>query len=396
MKSKVEINPNLLKRDNPPGRLYFLDNLKTFIILLVVFFHAAYAYSIYYSQDWYVVDTQKSLFFDVFITTAFAFMMPVMFFVAGYFGIRSLAPKGQLSFWRDKLHRIVIPWALGVLVLAPAIGYVHSVSRNHYPPYLSYWVHYFFGKEYQAHGQVHFYFLGMLTLFYLALSVAYRIHKPLGNIDNKPITPSRGFFILFGLATGIIFFCGNLVIDEGLWLKIGVFDIPATRFIPYMGYFFLGVFAYKQQWFTASGYTPKLKGWDLMCVISFILFTTFLNKRIMPERTRMLFYALSYFFFCLTAIFSLLAFFKKRVDFTTRRLSSLSANSYAIYFIHYLIVVLIILAFRGIQWSAFIKHPLVWILSAMVSYLISKYLLSKTPMFGGTVKRIRKENHHEP
>jgi surface polysaccharide O-acyltransferase-like enzyme len=359
---------------------------------LVVGFHAAYAYSIYLSQDWYVVDPQKSLFFDVFILIAFAFMMPVMFFIAGYFGIHSLARKGQLSFWRDKFYRIVIPWGLGAIFLAPAIGYVHSISRDLYPPYLSYWVHYFFGKEYQAHGQVHFYFLGMLTLFYLALSVAYRIHKPLGNVNRKPIRASRGFFILFGLATGIIFFCGNLIIDEGIWVKIGVFDIPVTRFIPYMGYFFLGVFAFKLQWFTASGYIPKLKGWVPMCVISFILFTTFLNKGIMPERTRMVFYALSYFFFCLTAFFSLLAFFQKRVNFTTRLLSSLSANSYAIYFIHYLIIVLIILAFRGLQWNAFIKHPLVWILSVIVSYLISKYVLSKTPMFGGTVKRIRVED----
>jgi glucan biosynthesis protein C len=388
MESPLTNNPSLSGQNSPSRRLDFLDNLKTFIILLVVGFHASYAYSIYLSQDWYVVDPQKSLFYDVFILSAFAFMMPVMFFIAGYFGIHSLARKGQPSFWRDKFYRIVIPWGLGVVFLAPAIGYIHSVSRNLYPPYLSYWAHYFFGKEYQTHGQVHFYFLGMLTLYYLALSVAYRIHKPLGHVSSKPTRVSRGLFILFGLATGIVFFCGNLFIDEGLWVKIGVFDLPATRFIPYMGYFFLGVFAYKQQWFTASGYTPKLKGWVPMCVISFILFTTFLNKGIMPERIRMVFYALSYFFFCLTAVFSLLAFFQKRLNFTTKLLSNLSANSYAIYFIHYLVVVLIILAFRGFQWNVFIKHPLVWILSVIVSYLISKYVLSKTPMFGGTVKRI--------
>jgi peptidoglycan/LPS O-acetylase OafA/YrhL len=52
------LNPVLPEGDNPFRRLYFLDNLKTFIILLVVFFHAAYAYAVYYSQDWYVVDTQ--------------------------------------------------------------------------------------------------------------------------------------------------------------------------------------------------------------------------------------------------------------------------------------------------------------------------------------------------
>jgi hypothetical protein len=83
MESTIATNPNLPERDSPSGRFYFLDNLKTLIILLVVFFHAAYAYSIYWSQDWYVVDKQKSLFFDVFIMSAFAFMMPVMFSAKG-------------------------------------------------------------------------------------------------------------------------------------------------------------------------------------------------------------------------------------------------------------------------------------------------------------------------
>jgi len=136
MKSPLAISPGPMEQSSPSGRLYFLDNLKTFIILLVVFFHSAYAYSIYYSEDWFVVDTQKSLFFDVFIMVAFAFLMPVMFFVAGYFGNRSLARKELLPFWRDKFYRIIIPWALGVLILAPARGYMHSLSRNLYPSYL--------------------------------------------------------------------------------------------------------------------------------------------------------------------------------------------------------------------------------------------------------------------
>jgi glucan biosynthesis protein C len=389
MKSTIAINTNLLERDNPSGRLYFLDNLKTFIILLVVFFHSAYAYSTYLSQDWYVVDTQKSLFFDVFIISAFAFMMPVMFFVAGYFGIGSLGRKGQLVFWRDKLYRIVIPWVLGVVILAPAIGYMHSVSRDLYQPYLGYFAHYFFGKEYQNHGQVHFYFLGMLTLYYLALSVVYRIHRSLSVVNDKPARASCGFFILFGLATGIMFFSGNLIMNEGAWVKIAVFDMPATRFIPYLCYFFLGAFAYEHQWFTVSGYTPKSKWWVRMCAVFFVLFITFLNKGSLPGKIGMACYALSYFFFCLTAVFSLLAIFQTRLNFTTRLLSNLSTNSYAIYFIHYLVILWIILALRELQWNVFVKWLLAGSLSVIVSYLVARYALSKTPMFSAKVRFIQ-------
>jgi glucan biosynthesis protein C len=312
--------------------------------------------------------------------------MPVMFFVAGYFGISSLARKGQYSFWKDKINRIIIPWGLGVIFLAPAIGYMHSLSRNLYPAYLSYWLHYFFGKEYQNYGQVHFYFLGTLTLYYLALSLAYRIHKPLGKVSDKPPGASCGFFILLGLVTGLIFFCGNLVINEGIWAKIGIFDFPATRFLPYMGYFFLGVFAYKQQWFTASGYTPKLKWWLPMCVVFFILCLSLLDKRLGPGKIGMFCYALSYFFFCLTAVFSLLTFFQKRLNFTTSLLSSLSVNSYAIYFLHYFFILWIILALRTFLSNAFIKWLLVGVISNIISYFVARYALSKTPMFRTRVR----------
>ncbi len=385
MKSTLAIYPGPTEQNSPSGRLYFLDNLKTFIILLVVFFHSAYAYSIYYSEDWFVVDTQKSLFFDVFIMVAFAFLMPVMFFVAGYFGNRSLARKGLLPFWRDKFYRIIIPWALGVLILAPARGYMHSLSRNLYPSYLGYWAHYFFGTEYQTHGQAQFYFLGMLTLFYAVLSVVYLIHRPIGNVSDKPTKPSSLFFVLFGVGTGLIFWGGNLVIGEAIWPKIAIFDVPGTRFIPYMAYFFLGVFGYKQQWFTPSGYNPALKKWLPMCLpmcpLSFFTFLIFLDKKLIPAEIGMACYSLSYFFFCMTAVFSLLAFFQRRVGFTSGLLASLSANSYAIFFIHYSVILWIILALRELQWIPFMKWLLVGILSTIVCYCVARYALSKTPMF---------------
>ena len=312
---------------------------------------------------------------------AFAFMMPVMFFVAGYFGNRSLARKGLLPFWKDKFYRIIIPWALGVLILAPARGYMHSLSRNLYPSYLGYWAHYFFGTEYQTHGQAQFYFLGMLTLFYAALSVLYLIRRPIGNVSNKPTKPSSLFFILFGLGTGLIFLGGNLVIGEAIWPKIAIFDVPGTRFIPYMAYFFLGVFAYKQQWFTPSGYNPSQKRWVPMAVLSLFILLIFLNKKLMTSEIGMACYALSYFFFCITAVFSLLAFFQRRIGFTSGFLASLSANSYAIFFIHYSVIIWIILALRELQWNPFVKWLSVGILSVIVCYSVARYALSKTPMF---------------
>jgi glucans biosynthesis protein C len=370
------------------SRLYFLDNLKTFVIFLVVFFHSAYAYAVYLSRDWYVVDTQHSLFFDLFIVTAFAFMMPVMFFVAGYMGIGSLSRKGQAAFWRDKLLRIIIPWALGVMLVAPAISYVHSVSRGVHPSYLSYWTRYFFSADYQRDGQVHFYFLCVLALYYAVLSVACLVYKPLTNIV-PPKKPSAIFLALFGLATGIFFFVGAQFFEEGRWVKIAIFDLPATRFVPFMCYFFLGVCAYRRQWFAPLVYSPPLWPWAPLCIGFFVLFITFLNERLRASTAGMVCYSLSQFFLCLSAVFALLAFFKKRLNFATRLLSSLAANSYGTYFIHYLVIVLAILIVRGFTLNVFLKWLIAGTASAALSYLISRHILSRTPFFGQLTKKAR-------
>ena len=394
MGSPVAGSPSIT-RDNPSGRVLFLDNLKTFIIFLVVFFHSAHAYALYLSQDWYVVDTRHSLFFDVFIITAFAFMMPVMFFVAGYMGIGSLVRKGQATFWRDKLLRIIAPWTLGAVVVAPAISYMARVSRGIYPPYLSYWARYFFSADYQSHGQVHFYFLCVLTLYYVALSLACLVYKPLRRTAT-PKRPSASFLALFGLATGIFFFIGSLFFDEGRWVKVAIFDLPATKFIPFMCYFFLGVLAYKRQWFSPSGYVPRLRPWTLMCVGSFIFFIIFLNPRLHATTIGVVCYSLLQFFFCLSAVFTLIALFRKRFNFTTKHLSSLAANSYGTYFIHYLVIVLVILVVRDLGLNVFLKWLIAGIVSATMSHLISKYVLSTTPLFGRAPRKGRPVNDGQP
>ena len=75
-------------------RLYFFDNLKSFIIVLMTVFHAAMCYMAYAPEWWYVVDAANpSFFLTGFVCFTDIFIMPVMFYVSGYFGGASLAKK---------------------------------------------------------------------------------------------------------------------------------------------------------------------------------------------------------------------------------------------------------------------------------------------------------------
>ena len=90
-------------------RMWFFDNLRAFIVLLVAVFHVAMGYTTWNLPWWYVNDIQQSKVFDVFVLSTDVYMMPILFFIAGYFALPVLVKKGMTAFWRDKLWRIVIP-----------------------------------------------------------------------------------------------------------------------------------------------------------------------------------------------------------------------------------------------------------------------------------------------
>lgn len=371
-----------LEQNNIKKRMYFLDNLRSSIILLVVVYHAAIAYMIKGPPWYYVVDTQSDFFFNLIVIFSDVFIMPVMFLLAGFFAIHSLARKGQTAFLQEKIVRIVIPYFAGILFMAPAVNYIYFVSRPATPPsYLDYWINIFFGL---ARQHAHLWFLGVLTLFFLALSLAYHFYKPLGSIEGKPTIPSNKFIIGFGLVTSFAFFGIKQFVDDYTWIMLkNVIMFQPTRCVLYVFYFTLGIYAHRQHWFTADGYMPRIKFWGPAAIGLGSIYTAF---RIMLGAKRELLVVmigndLLYCFFCLTATFALIALCYRWINFTSNLLSKLSGNSYAIYFIHQPVLMLLILAIRGYQLNVFVKYLVASVSTIVLCYLVSEYILSKIPSF---------------
>ena len=68
------------------------------IILLVIVFHVAIGFMTKPPQWWYVIDTQKNGFFDLFVMATDVFIMPLLFFAAGYFTLPSLLLSAASKF----------------------------------------------------------------------------------------------------------------------------------------------------------------------------------------------------------------------------------------------------------------------------------------------------------
>ena len=103
------------------GRLYFLDNLRTFLIFLVVLNHAGVVYesSGLTASFWIVDDPATSHLPGLLNLIMDLFVMPTILFISGYFTPSSLERKGSWRFLKGKFRRLMVPWVVAVFTLIP-------------------------------------------------------------------------------------------------------------------------------------------------------------------------------------------------------------------------------------------------------------------------------------
>jgi len=359
-------------------RMYFFDNLKGFIILLMVVFHVAMGYTTWDLKWWYVNDIYKSMFFDLFILETDVYIMPIMFLIAGFFAAAALPKKTLTLFWQAKFRRIVLPWIGGVLLIAPLIAYSAIFSRTDTAPnYFTFLFKDFWGAYYQ---QAHYWFLGILSLFFSLLTIGYQLNPAYFKKPPQITKPPMWLFPSFALLTAALFFIANLFFWNDLWVNAKfIFMIQPVRIGVYLCYFCLGVYAWKNSWFSPKGYRPRLMPWGLAAMIMSFVFLAYRITFTFPPVTTVLVkagHALTFAVFCLTVTFALIAFFQKFADSDHYIWRRLAANSYTIYFIHQCIVIPLAYLVQTLQINVFVKYFGVAVSSVILCFLISEYIIS--------------------
>ena len=372
-------------------RMYFLDNLKAFIILLMVVFHVGMGYTTWDLKWWTVNDIQKSKFFDWFILETDVYIMPIMFMIAGYFAPMVLDKKGVAVFWQDKLKRIVLPWLGGVLFIAPFISYSILFSRMDTPPnYFAFWQTDFFGPYYQ---QAHFWFLGVLSLFFVILTVFHQLNPAYLKKSVQKTNPSAWLFPAFALLTAAAFFSGNLFFWNDAWVNVKfVFMLQPVRLLLHLCYFGLGVYAWKHSWFTRSGYSPRLLPWGIAAIIMLFVFLIYrVTFTLMPDVPVLskAGHALTHATFSLTVTFALIALFQKFFDSNAYLWRRLAANSYTIYFIHQCVVIPIGCTVQKLDINIWVKYGSVSVVVLVLCFLLAEYVINPILSLGKQGKNMQ-------
>ncbi|MBC8440714.1 MAG: acyltransferase family protein [Deltaproteobacteria bacterium] len=114
------------------NRIFFLDNLRTFIIFLVVLYHsgAVYESSGIFASFWIVDDPATNKLVDIVNLIVDIFMIMTLFFIAGYVAPLSMKNKNLCTFLKFKFKRLLIPWLIAVFTLIPIYKIIFLYSRN--------------------------------------------------------------------------------------------------------------------------------------------------------------------------------------------------------------------------------------------------------------------------
>lgn len=362
------------------NRLYFLDNLRAFVIILVIVLHGSMTYMAYAPTWWYVLDPQNSEAFTMLVLLVDVPIMPILFFIAGYFSLPSLQKRGTRLFLKDKFVRLGIPWVLGVLFLAPLTTYMIYFSRHVPMGYLQFWATDFWGKMYQ---QSVYWFLGILLFLFVVLSLVYARSDRLRVATQRISIPSRRPFLVFGAIITAGFLAMNLFFPIDNWSHIYLFVFQPVRVPLYIGYFVLGIYAQQRGWFTPDGFNPELGPWAATCIISGLGYLSCRwTSADTPVATIILAVGTAILFniFCLTSLIAGVTFFRQKVNSTGRFWKSQAANSYGIYYFHPLILYPLAFVLIPVTLPLFLKALVLIVPTILLAWGVSALVLKRIPI----------------
>src|SRR5579864_7911534 len=91
-----------------------LDRTRTFLTLVVLLHHAVIPYT-YFGHT----DPKSFIGFDMIVLATDSFFMAMFFFLSGLFVWPGLTRKGPLSYLRDRLTRLGLPFAVCAFTIIP-------------------------------------------------------------------------------------------------------------------------------------------------------------------------------------------------------------------------------------------------------------------------------------
>jgi hypothetical protein len=347
--------------------LVFLDNLRTFLIFLVVLVHAGIVYesSGALSSYWLAVDPGTSPLPGLVNLVLDVFVMFTIFFISGYLAPASVERLGARAFLEAKARRLLMPWAFAVLFLIPLHNALFLFSRG-FPQ--GPWTTYFHFTN--SH-------ISMSWLWFLPILFGFNVaYLGLRAVPHEKVDLKWGIGAVFTLSVGFSLAVSH--INAIGWTKTPLADFQNERIVPYFLIFLLGSLCFRKQVLSTTKRNMKLyvtvnaTAWIPLNVYIVVLLNFFLRPGepiISLAADRLLLWT-SFYLSVLALLYCAVTTFKYFLNRRGRLGGLLNAQSYEVYIVHMVVLGPIAVALRAADIPTLVKYPILAFATFVTSNLV--------------------------
>jgi glucan biosynthesis protein C len=349
----------------PVKRLYYLDNLRVALIILVIAHHVGQAYGPT-GGFWPIQEATRASILGPFFTVNRSFFMSLFFMISGYFTVMACDDKRLGAFFRSRLLRLGMPVLVFGLVMIPVQLFLLKPADGGSP---SAW----------PVDVGHLWFLEHLLIF-SGVYVLWRMYRktPSATAIDGSNPPGYLAIVVFALLLAVVSGVVRIwfPIDKWVYLlgfiKVAFADVPRD-----LSFFIIGVLAYRRGWIenfsTRAGYIWLSVGLALSVVWSVYALVGW-NYFPLGDVALGVIYPIWEAFLCCGMCIGLTVLFRERLNFQNRISKALAKSQYSAYIFHVFIVLLVQLAVVSLVAPPLVKFILVTIASVPLTFLFSNWV----------------------
>jgi hypothetical protein len=368
-----------------------LGNLRAVVILIVLAFHSVLPYlasnpaipyrfgeAPYKWLSFPIIDQQRWFGFDLFCAWQDVSLMSLMFLLAGLLAAPSLQRKGARRYVADRFWRIGVPFLAAVIFLSPLAYYAAHLATVPDPSLASFWRTWLALPFWPSGPPWFLWQLFALSVLGAALAAcAPRALNALGKLIARVHERPLPFFLVLSAISAVAYVPLAVVYSPWDWGQLGPFSLQHSRPLHYAVYFFagfaLGSCGFDRGLLTSDG--ALARHWLAWLATAFATFGIWggLTSLTMPDWFAASLVArvaasMAFVLACPAGCLALLAFCLRFMRARHAALDSLSRHAYAIYLVHYAIVLWAQLALLGSPLPAIVKAALVFVTAVALSW----------------------------
>jgi peptidoglycan/LPS O-acetylase OafA/YrhL len=115
--------------ETTPSRRYDLDWLRVFVILAVFFFHSGRFFD---QMSWHVKSASVYAGVQAWSMFMMSWLMPLIFVISGASLFHAIGRGSVTGFIRDKVLRLLVPFAVGMFTHVAFCVYLERISHNQF------------------------------------------------------------------------------------------------------------------------------------------------------------------------------------------------------------------------------------------------------------------------